>query len=256
MDEVRVTRRMIDGAPVAHVVIDRREKLNALDSDLTTRLTTVLNELSDDREIRAVVLEGAGGKAWVGGADINEMAGLDVSNATAFIENLHHAMVAVRDFPVPVIASLDGYCLGAGMELAAACDMRLASTKAHFGMPETQVGLVSVIEASLLPGLMGRGRAARLVLTGEVINALRAYEWGFVEELVEPDRLAAAVDAVLGNLCRAGPNAVRAQKRLLREWETLTPDDGALAGVPYFERGYETGEPQEMLARFAKRPKS
>ena len=122
-------------------------------------------------------------------------------------------------------------------------------------MPEVQVGLPSVIEASLLPGLMGRGRAARLMLTGEVIDAQRAYEWGFVEEVVAPDKLADAVDAVLGDLCRAGPLAVRSQKRLMRQWEAMTPDAAAEASIATFVGTFEADEARQRLGTFANRRK-
>ncbi|MDD9876297.1 MAG: enoyl-CoA hydratase-related protein [Magnetovibrio sp.] len=255
MGEIRTETREVEGAPVARVVIDRAAKLNALDTPLTRTLTETIQGLGAEAGLRAVVIEGAGDKAWVGGGDIGEMAALDTASARAFIGGLHDAMVAVRDLPVPVIAAVGGYTLGAGMELAAACDMRIASTAAHFGMPEVQVGLPSVIEASLLPGLMGRGRAARLMLTGEVIDAQRAYEWGFVEEVVAPDKLADAVDAVLGDLCRAGPLAVRSQKRLMRQWEAMTPDAAAEASIATFVGTFEADEASQRLGTFANRRK-
>ncbi len=196
-----------------------------------------------------------GSWAWVGGADIVEMAVLTPKTAREFISNLHGAMRAVRDLPAPVIAKLDGFALGGGMELAAACDLRVASTNARFGMPEVQVGLPSVIEASLLPRLMGSGRAGRLMLTGEVIDAERAFAWGFVEEVVTPENLDAAVDAVLGHLCRSGIYALRSQKKLLRQWEAVSPDQAAEASVAVFGDAFETDEPGSRLAKFVKRPR-
>jgi len=234
---------------VARVVIDRREKSNALNSGMIAKLTQAFEILAAAADLRAVVLSAAGGKAWVGGADVREMGALaDAGAARAFIAALHGAMLAVRDLPVPVVAEIDGVCLGAGMELAAACDLRVASSNACFGMPEVQVGLPSVIEASLLPGLMGRGRAARLVLTGEVIDATRAEAWGFVEDVVAPDALRATVDALVSVLCKAGPNAVRAQKRLTRHWERVDPDTAAEDSVSTFGEAFTTGEPAEKLS--------
>jgi len=256
MGDVAVTRMQVEGGDVARVVIDRSDKLNALDSPLIAKVTEAFEGLASDAALHAVVLDGAGDKAWVGGADIKEMAGLSAGTAADFITRLHLAMRAVRDLPAPVIARLDGYALGAGMELAAACDMRIASTNAHFGMPEVQVGLPSVIEASLLPRLMGLGRAVRLMLTGEVINAERAYEWGFVEEVVAPDVLDTAVETALGHLCRAGIQAVRAQKRLHRHWEGVSPDQAAEDSVQVFAESYASGEPTERLGAFVNRPRA
>ncbi len=142
--------------------------------------------------------------------------------------------------------------LGGGMELASACDLRIASDDARFGMPEVHVGLPSVIEASLLPGLMGAGRAGRLMLTGEVIDAKRAFEWGFVEEVVAPDGLDDAVNAVLESICRAGPQAVRQQKSLLRQWEGMTRDAAAEASVAAFARAFHGDEPTTLLSAFSR----
>jgi enoyl-CoA hydratase len=244
----------IEGARVARVTIDRPDKLNALNADMMGRFIETFKALAEDAGLRAVILTGAGGKAWVGGADIGEMAALKSPRmAAVFIHRLHSVMLAVRNLPVPVIAAVGGYCLGGGMELAAACDLRVASTSAKFGMPEVQVGLPSVIEASLLPGLMGRGRAARLVLTGEVIDAKRALEWGFVEEVVAPDQLDAAAQRIVADICRAGPVAVQLQKQLMRYWEQVPPDTGAEESIETFGSAFETDEPVERLGRFASR---
>jgi len=256
MSEIHVSMEIVESVSVARVIIDRENKLNALSSELTTSLREAFLALADDESLGAVVLDGAGDTAWVGGADIAEMANLSADTAGAFISNLHTAMRAVRDLPVPVIARLDGYALGAGMELAAACDIRVASMAAHFGMPEVHVGLPSVIEASLLPRLMGLGRASRLMLTGEVIDAERAYEWGFVEEVVAPELLDDAINAVLSNICRSGPRAVRSQKKLMRSWEGLTPDAAAEASIAVFASAFEAAEPTERLQAFVNRKRS
>lgn len=257
MSNVRIDRQSIAGEPVARVIVERPEKLNALNSELMDALASTFHSLAEDTAIRAVILDGAGDKAWVGGADINEMAALSSPRmAAVFIHRLHQVMLAVRDLPVPVLARIDGYCLGAGMELAAACDLRLASEAAHFGMPEVQIGLPSVIEASLLPLLMGRGRAARLVLTGEVIDAQRAFDWGFVEEVLPRAELDAGVERVIGDICRAGPEAIRLQKQLLRYWEHVPPDTSAEESIETFGAAFETDEPLQRLGQFVSRPKS
>ena len=254
MGTVHTNRERLGDAEIARVTIDRTDKLNALDGAMIDKVIDAFAGLADDESIRAVVFDAAGDKAWIGGADIKEMAAIPSPEAArAFISHLHTAMLAVRNLPVPVIAQVDGYCLGGGMELAAACDLRIASEAAHFGMPEVQVGLPSVIEASLLPGIMGRGRAARLVLTGEVIDAARAYEWGFVEEVVARDQLDAAVRNVTEAICKAGPVAMRSQKKLLRHWEQVHPDQAAEDSVAVFGGAFESGEATALLSQFAKR---
>ena len=130
--------------------------------------------------------DGAGTKAFIGGANIFEMATLDAAHAEGFITLVHRCCNAVRELPVPVIARVNGYALGAGLEVAAACDLRIASSNAVFGMPEVKVGIPSVVEAALLPGLIGWARTRELLLFGENIDAATALAWGLVEQVVAP----------------------------------------------------------------------
>lgn len=152
-----------------------------------------------------------------------------------------------------MIARVNGYALGAGLEVAAACDLRIASSNAVFGMPEVKVGIPSVVEAALLPGLIGWGRTRELLLFGENIDARTALAWGLVEQVVEPGELDAAVDARLDALMTAGPQAVRLQKKLIRDWENMTLDQAVRAGIESFKQAYATDEPARMMAAFAKR---
>ncbi len=254
MASIKVSYGEIEGERVASVTIDRAEKMNALNSRIVRELKSAFDSLYKDTLLRAVILESSGDKAWVGGADINEMASFSSSlKAQDFIKRLHLAMLSVRNLHVPVIAKVDGFCLGAGMELAAACDLRVSSLSAQFGMPEVQVGLPSVIEATLLPGLMGRGRATRLMLTGELIHARRAYEWGFVEEVVSNEQLVTAVHNVAARICQAGHYAVSAQKTLLRHWEQVPPDVAAEDSIETFASAFDRDEPITRLSQFRSR---
>src|SRR3569832_841928 len=137
---------------VARVVLQNAAKLNKLNSHLMLSFVSELEALAKRDDLRAVVLPGEGDKAFVGGADIFEMATLDAEKAEGFITLVHRCCEALRDMPVPVIACINGYALGAGLEIAAACDLRIASSNAVFGMPEVKVGIPSVVEAALLPG--------------------------------------------------------------------------------------------------------
>jgi enoyl-CoA hydratase len=238
---------------IARVTIENAAKLNTLDSHLMIALVVELEALARRDDLRAVVLTGAGEKAFVGGANIVEMASLDAERAEAFITLVHRSCNALRELPVPVIARIDGYALGAGLEIAAACDLRIASSNAMFGMPEVKVGIPSVVEAALLPGLIGWGRTGGLLLFGENIDAVTALAWGLVEQVVAPDALDAAVDARLDALLSCGPQAVRLQKKLIRDWENMTLDQAVRAGIESFKQAYATEEPARMMAAFAKR---
>jgi len=200
-----------------------------------------------------VILTG-GGKAFVGGAEIRHMAGLTPETARAFITSLHDLFQAIRDCPVPVIAAVNGYCLGAGMELAAACDIRIGADTAVYGMPEVKVGVPSVVEAALLPRLVGAGKASWLVLTGENIDAAKAHAWGFTEEMVRRPKLMDAALAAARGIASAGPMAVRAQKRLVRLWEDKPIAESVAKSVQVFGEAFETNEPSTLMAPFASKP--
>jgi enoyl-CoA hydratase/carnithine racemase len=238
---------------VAYVTVDNRAKLNTLDSTLMRAFIAQIDELGAREDLRALVLTGAGGKAFIGGANIHEMAALDHVAAARFIGLVHQTCDCLRRLPVPVVARIDGYALGAGLEVAVSCDLRIASTRALFGMPEVKVGIPSVVEASLIPHLIGWGRARELLLTGETIDAGTALRWGLIERVVEPGDLDGEVDKIVTMLMSAGPQAVRRQKALMREWERLPIDRAIAAGVEAFVGAFDSDEPKRLLGAFAAR---
>lgn len=252
----RIDLRRTHGGRIAHVAVDHDAKLNTLNPALMIDFAAAFAALGAEDALRAVVLTGAGPRAFIGGADIAVMAGItDAAGGEAFIRLVHGCCRAVRDCPVPVVARVNGWCLGAGLEVAAACDLRIACEGAKFGMPEVRVGIPSVVEAALLPGLIGWGRTRRLLLLGETIDARDALDWGLVERVV-PD---AALDDALGEwidlLLAAGPEAIRAQKALIRRWEDLPLSDAVAAGIGAFAASWRTDEPRRMLGAFAGRKK-
>ncbi|MBS0335095.1 MAG: enoyl-CoA hydratase/isomerase family protein [Proteobacteria bacterium] len=236
---------------VAHVAIDNQGKLNSLSSKVMTEFVATFEALGREADLRAVVLTGAGGKAFIGGASIDEMAAItSPAQGRAFILKVHACCRAIRDLPVPVIAAVNGWCLGAGLEVAAACDLRLAAATATFGMPEVKLGIPSVVEAALLPQLIGWGRTRRILMTGETFAAADALAWGFVEEVHPPADLPAAVARVADLLLEAEPEAVRIQKALIRRWEDASTTQAIAAGVDAFEQAWAGHEPRHAMARF------
>lgn len=238
------------GGRVARLTVDNQAKLNILGADLIGALSANLDHLSADPGVRALVLSGAGTRAFIGGADIREMAAFDEASARAFITELHGLCRRLRDFPVPTLARIDGYCLGAGMEIAASCDLRAATTNARFGMPEVRVGIPSVIEAAVLPQLVGWGKARELVLTGDIIDAAEAQAMGFIERLVEPEELDPAIERWLDSIVAAGPAAIHDQKQLIRRWTELGLDAAIEAGIETYAMSYRTDEPKRMMQAF------
>jgi len=254
-DDVRVVVEEREGGRVATVTVDHQAKINILGRARTERLRDAFLRLADDAELRAVVLTGAGDRAFIGGADITEMVELEPGTARTFITTLHVACAAIRDLPVPVIARIDGFCLGAGLEVAASCDLRVASDRSTFGMPEVRVGLPSVIEAALLPSLVGWGRTRELVYTGESWDAAEAQRAGLLERVVAPDWLDRAVDGWVASILANGPRAIRAQKRLLAQWERVSLDEAIAISIDAFEATWEDDEPRDAMRAFLDRPR-
>jgi enoyl-CoA hydratase/carnithine racemase len=255
MSASRVDLRLDEraGGTVAFLTVDNRAKLNTLDRALMTDFIGKVETLTSRDDLRALVLRGAGEKAFIGGASIPEMAALVSDTARDFITVVHQTCDCLRRLPVPVIAAIDGYALGAGLEVAVSCDLRVATRRAKFGMPETKVGIPSVVEAALIPHLIGFGRARELLMLGEIIDAETALNWGLVERVVEPAALDTEVEMILTALFAAGAQAVRSQKALMQQWETLPTDKAIQAGIDAFARAFETDEPTRMLSAFAQR---
>src|SRR5258708_24972127 len=155
---------------VARIFLNRPQKSNALTAGFLDQFLSTLKEIGRDSRLRVVVLGGRG-RAFCGGADVNELKALTEANAGNFVLKIHAVCAAIRGLPIPVLAQLHGACIGAGLEIAAACDLRIAAEGTKLAMPEVKLGIPSVVEAALLPRLMGSGRAAGLEPTGEAIAA-------------------------------------------------------------------------------------
>ncbi len=245
-----------DRGVVAYVTVDNTAKLNSLNTGLMNRFGDTIENLHARKDLRAVVLTGAGDKAFIGGADIRELANFNGPLAAQrFIENVHRCCRVLRDLPVPVIGRVQGYALGAGLEVAASCDLRIASTNAVFGMPEVCIGIPSVVEAALLPGLIGWGRTRQFLMLGENIDAAEAERWGLVERVVAPAELDDAVESWVAKLVANGQNALRIQKKLIRDWEVLPTDLAIAAGIPALVESTLVDEPRQLMQSFFDRPR-
>jgi enoyl-CoA hydratase len=234
------------GGRVARLTIDNAAKLNSLNSGLMEEIVEKMAGVAADPELRLAILTGAGGRAFVGGADISEIAALDQASARRFITLVHRCCAAFRHLPAPAVARIDGYTLGAGLELAAACDLRVASEASAFGMPEVAIGIPSVVEAALLPKLIGQGRARRLLLTGETIGAAEALDWGLVDVVASADGLDDAVERLARPILAAGSRAIRLQKSLILDWEELPTEAAIARGIDTFVSAFDSDEPGRM----------
>jgi len=240
---------------IARLTFNNPAKRNALGIEGKQRFIDLMTSIKHDESLRAVVLTGAGDRSFVGGTNLAEMKDFDLDQAEASSTKTHRVCDAVRQCPVPVIARINGYCFGSGFEIAACADMRVGVTGAKFGMPETRFGIPSGMEASALPRLIGWGKATELVLTGDHIDAEEAFRIGFLNRLVAPGALDAAVESWIASLLLCGPRAVRIQKRLIMDWDRMSVTDGARAGIQGYVEAYRTDEPNRLMTAFLARKK-
>ena len=238
---------------VAYVTVNNPEKRNTLGIPGKRAIAETFGKLAKDDELRVAVITGGGDKSFIAGADIAEMKDLDAEQALVEHTLTHVANESIRMLPVPVIARVNGWCLGFGMELAAACDMRIGVNTAKFGMPEVRVGIPSGMEANLLPALIGWGKTAELVFTGDIIDADEAYRCGFLQKLVPAAELDGAVEKMVASILLGGPRAIRLQKPLLRDWERMSLTDGIWQGIRACVAARSTDEPKRMMEAFIAR---
>jgi enoyl-CoA hydratase len=247
-------RRDREGA-VATLSIDNPARLNCLGHAQITGFIDAVLAMRDDPVLRVLVVTGEGDRAFMGGANLHELAELNPPKARDFLTLIHRMCKVLRDLPVPVIARVNGFCLGAGLEVMAACDMHIASDNAVFGMPEVKIGLPSVVEAALLPQLIGWGRTKLLLYTGDNIDAATALEWGLVEKVVPAANLDVELGHWLDSIVESGPKAIRLQKELIREWEAMPVNDAIEAGIRCMYRAYQSDEPTRMVGEALQRLK-
>jgi enoyl-CoA hydratase/carnithine racemase len=242
-----------DARGVVRLTICNAGSLNILGSAAIKGVREGLEALATERGIHVLILAGQSEKSMIGGADIKEMVKLDQASAEKFITGLRDLCEAVRAFPSPVIARMPGWCLGGGLEVAAACDVRIAGHDAKFGMPEVRVGIPSVIHAALLPRLIGWGRARWLMMTAENIDAPTALAWGLVDVVAGEGGLDAAVEKTVKALLECGPEALRSQKALLRQWEELPLTESVNLSIGVFGKSFLTDEPKRLMQGFIDR---
>ena len=253
---VNVRIEMRPSGHVAHVMVNNPKHRNRLGKAGKDQLIAAFTGLAKDDELRVAVLTGAGDKSFISGSDLAEMKDLDAGGQIEVSTKTHLACDAIRRLPVPVIARVNGFCLGSGMELAASCDLRVATDASRFGMPEVKFGIPSGMEACLLPGLVGWGKARELVFTGELMDAQEAHRCGFVDRLVTPGEIDEAVEKWVSSICAAGARAIRLQKALVQDWERMSIKDAVQRGIAAMGESRSTDEPVRLMQAFIDRKRS
>lgn len=194
----------------ATVTVSRPDKLNALNAHTIGELHSAFRELAADDAVRGIIVTGAGEKAFVAGADIAELAKMGSIDGIDVSRQGQEAFRLLETMGKPVIAAVNGYALGGGMELALACHLRIAGDNARFGLPEVKLGIIPGYGGTVrLPRIVGRGRALEMILTGEMLSAQRAYEIGLVNKVVPQADLRAEAEALLDTILKNGPIALR-----------------------------------------------
>jgi enoyl-CoA hydratase len=203
------------------LTISRPSALNALNSEFFREINTYLDDLMLNEEVSVLIITGEG-KAFVAGADISEMVNLTPARAKGFSENGQQTFYRIENLSIPVIAAVNGYALGGGCELAMACDFRVASKKAVFGLPEVSLGLIpGYAGTQRLPRLIGLGNAMKCILSGGQVIAEEAFRMGLVQILSEPDELLKDAIKIAEKIASQGPEAVKLAKKVIRKGRNL-----------------------------------
>jgi enoyl-CoA hydratase len=201
---------------IARIMINRPDKLNALNGQVRSELMTVVDELAEDENVRVAILHGAGDRAFVAGADVGEFAERSVGEQRAMYDR-RRVYDAIATFPKPILCAIHGFCLGGGSELALACDIRIADRTARFGQAEIRLGLIPGAGGTQrLARLVGPGQAMRIALSGDLVDAEEAHRIGLVEFLVDEGQHLARAEEVAGRIARWSPVALRLAKRSIR----------------------------------------
>jgi enoyl-CoA hydratase len=241
---------------VAIITINRPEKRNALNIQTRAEGAAVLDELRADDDVRVVVFTGAGDKAFIAGADIAEFA--DRTAITQREVMLERGLFnAVDSFPKPVIAMVNGYCLGGGCELALACDIRVASEKASFGQPEINLGIIPGGGGTQrLTRLLGEGKAMEMILSGEIINAEEAFRIGLVNHVVPSDQLEAKTMEIANRIAEKSPIALRLAKEAVKLASRSNLDEGLRREVDLFALCFSSEDKDEGVRAFLEKRKA
>jgi enoyl-CoA hydratase len=237
---------------VAILTINRHRKLNALNSELMIQLGDEIKKLEKDDSVRGIILTGVD-KSFIVGADIIEMQNCNSETGIKFITGLHELINTIRQLKIPVIAAVNGYCYGAGLELAISCDLCIVSNRATFGMQEVKIGIPSVIEAALFPFMVGLAKTREMLLTGEIIDSATALQMGLVNHVVPHENLLKSTMDYTLKITENAPHAVTLQKQLINRWlENSGLDQSIKNGIDSFGLAFSYPKTSEILTNALK----
>lgn len=233
---------------VRHIAFDRPAKLNALTAAELVEVTRLVTEPGPD--VRALVFTGSGDRAFSAGMHVDSFAGITPDTARALIRKVRDFVGAVRTSPLPTMAVVNGYCLGAAFELALACDLRVSADSAQYGLPEVKVGIPSVVDASLLQEHVGLAMAKEIILTGDLYDAAEMHRLGLLNRVVPRDRLDATAAELLARVTCHTPTVLASQKRLFETWLNTPVRVGIEASIEEFARVFESPETRTQVTHY------
>lgn len=235
------------------MTISRPDALNALNSLFFKEFEHFLNEIPSKKDLKVLIITGEG-KSFVAGADIAEMQKMKVREGHNFSKVGQDAFGKLANLEIPVIAAVNGYALGGGLELAMACDFRIACSKAKFGLPEVSLGLIPGYGGTQrLSRLSGLGDSLFLTLTGQMIDAVEALRIGLVQRVFEPETLMKEVNQIASKIAEQGPNAIKAAKKVIRKGYCTSLEKGMDIEADSFSTMFEGDGPEGMKAFLEKR---
>src|SRR5246500_1043331 len=236
---------------IAYVTVNRPKVLNALNRATMQELRAAFTAVKEDPDVRVVILTGAGEKAYIAGADINELARLNPVEAKEYTQWGQSVLDRIENLGKPVIACINGFALGGGCELAMACTMRLASENAKIGQPEVKLGIIPGYGGTQrLPRLVGKGLAMQVVLAGEMISAQEAHRIGLVNEVVAPAELIPRAEAIAQKIIANDPLAVQYAMEAVNRGMEMTLDEGLYLEATLFGIACATEDKTEGTRAF------
>ena len=255
MDYVNVQLRK--EAPLGWIIINRPDKLNALNAETIRELYSAFMSLRDDPEIKSVILTGSGDKAFVAGADINELARLDYSSGKDYVLEGQELTKLIENYRKPVIAAINGFALGGGTELALACHIRIASENAKMGQPEVKLGLIPGFGGTQrLARLVGKGKAMELVLSGKMIDAQEALAIGLVNSVVPQSDLVSTCEVLAGEMMANAPLALEYSIRAINEGLDKSLPESLLLEAELFGTACSSEDSDEGTKAFLEKRKA
>jgi len=251
MSAVLVERR----DTLALVTLNRPESLNSVNAQMREALIEALSELNRDSSVRAVVIAGAGDRAFCSGQDLTETARYTIDDVDMWLTRQHAMYQVVRDLDKPCIAAWNGVATGAGYQIGLCTDLRVGFPELKLGQPEIRAGLASIVGSYLMTLQLGQSQNMQMSLTGELISGQRAYELGLINHLVPRAQVLEKAFSVALELTKLGPTAIRLTKQRFRELSQAGFDAALVAAKNAQREAYQSGEPQEAMRRFFEKRK-